>query len=525
MTSAFDKIVDDIQEQNILISNENVSKTILNETNSETLSNENNEVCIVTTGSVDAGKSSFIGVIAYGELDDGNGLARAKVAKHPHEVSLGKTSDISTRVVRLNETQELVMVDLCGHEKYLKTTLFGITGYFPDYGILVVAANKGLLKMTREHMGILLYMEIPFIIVVTRIDIAPPQIYEKTISNIKKIVNRFKCRIKTLNNMNDFILTNKINKDEVDDLVDKDGELLNIKSVSIGIKNREQDALIAAEKVAKIMENNHKIIPCVTVSNKTGYGIDISKKILENLIPRTQSWTQNNELASGSIFFIDDKFTVKGVGLVVSGIVKGNTIIKHQKMFIGPYGGKLVPITVRSIHNNTEIEIDSLGNRHRGCLAVRVTDKKIEFGKPQIRKGMIVVSENIMNNICYQFKCSIKVLNHSTTISKKYSPVIHCGIVRQTARIILDEDQTLKMGDKEIVSFRFVDRPEFMEIGTKFFFREGTTRGVGDVTEVLSINDDPDPDPAPIKKRNANKQKFKRLRPNNKNSDHKINIL
>ena len=34
------------------------------------------------------------------------------------------------------------MVDLCGHEKYLKTTLFGMTGYFPDYAIMFIAANE-----------------------------------------------------------------------------------------------------------------------------------------------------------------------------------------------------------------------------------------------------------------------------------------------------------------------------------------------------------------------------------------------
>lgn len=67
---------------------------IIEQSDSPDNSNVKREVCIVTTGNVDCGKSTFIGVLAYGELDNGNGSARAKVAKHPHEVSLGKTSTI-----------------------------------------------------------------------------------------------------------------------------------------------------------------------------------------------------------------------------------------------------------------------------------------------------------------------------------------------------------------------------------------------------------------------------------------------
>lgn len=36
------------------------------------------------------------------------------------------------------------MIDLAGHHKYLKTTIFGLTGYAPDFAMLVVSANTGL---------------------------------------------------------------------------------------------------------------------------------------------------------------------------------------------------------------------------------------------------------------------------------------------------------------------------------------------------------------------------------------------
>lgn len=45
----------------------------------------------------------------------------------------------------LSRTQKLVnLIDLCGHEKYLKTTMFGMVGMVPDYILIVVGANFGL---------------------------------------------------------------------------------------------------------------------------------------------------------------------------------------------------------------------------------------------------------------------------------------------------------------------------------------------------------------------------------------------
>ena len=100
---------------------------------------------IAIAGSVDSGKSTFIGVTTKNILDNGNGLARQKVAVHPHEINSGQTSDISTRILENNNGNGITFIDLCGHEKYLKTTARGIAGYFPDYGCIVVSPQRGVL--------------------------------------------------------------------------------------------------------------------------------------------------------------------------------------------------------------------------------------------------------------------------------------------------------------------------------------------------------------------------------------------
>lgn len=43
----------------------------------------------------------------------------------------------------------ITFIDLAGHEKYLKTTIFGMTGHAPDFCMLMVGANAGIIGMTK----------------------------------------------------------------------------------------------------------------------------------------------------------------------------------------------------------------------------------------------------------------------------------------------------------------------------------------------------------------------------------------
>ena len=81
-------------------------------------------------------------------------------------------------------------LDLAGHEKYLKTTVYGVTGLFPDYGIVVIGANTGITRLTREHIGILFYLKIPFVVCITKIDIAPKHVYQLLCNRIKNFLSK-----------------------------------------------------------------------------------------------------------------------------------------------------------------------------------------------------------------------------------------------------------------------------------------------------------------------------------------------
>lgn len=90
------------------------------------------------------------------------------------------------------------LIDLCGHEKYLKTTMFGLSGLYPQYSMLVVGANMGVSRMTKEHIGITMALKLPMFVVVTKIDIAPDSIYQDTVNTLSKILRGSACNLKAM---------------------------------------------------------------------------------------------------------------------------------------------------------------------------------------------------------------------------------------------------------------------------------------------------------------------------------------
>lgn len=64
-------------------------------------------------------------------------------------------------------------VDLAGHERYLKTTLYGLTSGAPSCVILMVGANAGLIGMSKEHLAIALALSVPVVVCITKVKINP----------------------------------------------------------------------------------------------------------------------------------------------------------------------------------------------------------------------------------------------------------------------------------------------------------------------------------------------------------------
>lgn len=112
------------------------------------------EIRIAVVGNVDAGKSTLLGVLTKGGLDDGRGKARVNLFRHKHEIESGRTSSVGMEIMGFDAEGKVVgandgtrkaswkeivsgsrkvitFIDLAGHEKYLKTTVFGLMGGSP----------------------------------------------------------------------------------------------------------------------------------------------------------------------------------------------------------------------------------------------------------------------------------------------------------------------------------------------------------------------------------------------------------
>ena len=138
----------------------------------------------------------ILGVLTSGHLDDGRGHARSSLFKHKHEMDTGRTSCVGMEIMGFDSrgrqvvngvdeipigdqdavgndaaaavgftsaaaddgnshqnsghrrmgweeisaraAKVITFLDLAGHERYLKTTVFGMTGGAPDYVMLIV---------------------------------------------------------------------------------------------------------------------------------------------------------------------------------------------------------------------------------------------------------------------------------------------------------------------------------------------------------------------------------------------------
>lgn len=62
---------------------------------------------VAVLGNVDSGKSTLLGVLTQGELDNGRGRARLNLFRHLHEIQTGRTSSISFEILGFNSQGEV----------------------------------------------------------------------------------------------------------------------------------------------------------------------------------------------------------------------------------------------------------------------------------------------------------------------------------------------------------------------------------------------------------------------------------
>ena len=95
-----------------------------------------------TAGHIDHGKSALVQALT--------GIDPDRLAE---EKERGMTIDLGFAWLKLPGGREVGIVDVPGHERFVKNMLAGVGGI--DMAMLIVAANEGVMPQTREHLAIL----------------------------------------------------------------------------------------------------------------------------------------------------------------------------------------------------------------------------------------------------------------------------------------------------------------------------------------------------------------------------------
>ncbi|CAE7217171.1 GTPBP2 [Symbiodinium sp. CCMP2592] len=489
-----------------------ITALIRAQTSALSLLGQGDQVRICTVGNVDSGKSTLLGLLTQGLRDDGRGRARSSVFRHRHELETGRTSCVSTmtlgfdqigRVVNYKEDSEgvfrseepqhnagraeaqariaekasklITFFDLCGHERYFKTTLQGMVGLAPDYLLCTVDANRGELRgMVHEHLVVANALAIPTVICLTKCDVAGEGQRTSALEDVKKFMKQMGTPTFVVKDANDVVL--------------------------------------AAER---ILQGFTPIFLCSAV---TGAMIP-ELKLLLNVLPRRPPLQAPAALSlPGSEALqiqIDEVFPqVPGVGLVVSGRVLHGTARPNDGIRLGPIvdtSGDLVKdgfISLRLASIRAQDHpVEELRAGSSGTFALKASGKARDALTPKVlSRSKILVGTKSPLTPSRWIKASITVLQHPSSIRVRYEPVLHVGMTRQTARVMSMSDaegrpiSLLRAGDSAEVLFRWAHWPEIIEPGCALVFRENSVKGVGTVTWVGDFEE-----PGPKKRRSGSR--------------------
>eukprot|EP00924_Labyrinthula_sp_SR-Ha-C_P009621 maker-scaffold_22-snap-gene-1.48-mRNA-1 protein AED:0.02 eAED:0.02 QI:63/1/1/1/1/1/3/129/530 len=502
-----------------------------NETDIQNGFSDNKDFKLALLGNVDSGKSTLVGVLSRGLLDDGQGKARSFILRHNHEHERGQTSSVATELIGFSSSKQIIppsvlqsnqtalntaskhkpkvqhvkefneiaslskyrcsLIDLCGHEKYLKTTIHGLCGLGATCALILIGGSRGVQKMTREHIGLCCELNIPFFIALTKVDRWVDEISKEKKNGIKWGTKK---------------------KQEV--------EMRLVKILSkVGRKpfyiQKEEDLEKGKKMVFEKFRGSK--VPVFRVSSVTGEGIDYLRSFVQTLtqdFANSDTETATDEEKPWHEFLIDQSFQVAGAGLVVSGnLASGSTLSVGDKLLLGPskqgqfYSCRLnsiqrhcVPSKFTHLHQPSTLGLKPFAINIPKNKPI-IVEKHLK--KDLVDKGMVIIKQDeeeklniIEKNTTRFFEADVRILHHTTTINPGYCPMVHIGPIKQAGKFLIIRDKdgrkdiSARTGNKVIVIFEFRS-PVFLRVGSQLVFREGTATGCGSITKLLRQQDIP----------------------------------
>lgn len=387
-------------------------------------------VNIGTIGHVDHGKTTLTAAITKVlNMRDVHNKAMnyEDIDNAPEERQRGITINIR-HVEYETDNRHYAHVDCPGHRDYIKNMITGAAQM--DGAILVVSAPDGPMPQTREHVLLARQVEVPAMVV---------------------FLNK----------------TDQMDDPELIELVEMElAELLESQEFSADTPIVKGSALAAVESTS-------------TDPNAPEYA-----PILE-LMEKVDEWIPTPERETDKPFLmpVEDVFSIKGRGTVVTGRVERGTLTKGEEIDIVGLRDDIMHTTVTGIEMfHKELDSAQAGD-NAGILLRGTTREEVERGMVLAKKGSITPHK--------KFQCEVYILKkdeggrHKAFFSG-YRPQFYIRTMDVTGTITLPEGVEMVMpGDNVNMTVELIT-PVALEQGSKFAIREGgLTVGAGVITKIL----------------------------------------
>ena len=186
----------------------------------------NNNVIIGTAGHIDHGKTTLIKALSGIETDTTQ-----------EEKERGMSINLGFAYFDLPSGKRCGVVDVPGHEKFIKNMLAGVSGI--NLVLLLVDSREGIMPQTKEHIDILTLLGIEnYIIVMTKIDLVEEEYRELVKEDIREFIAG------TILENSPIIEVDSISKKGLDNLL----ETIDKKTEDIEAKNIERNARLNIDR-------------------------------------------------------------------------------------------------------------------------------------------------------------------------------------------------------------------------------------------------------------------------------------
>jgi elongation factor Tu len=392
---------------------------------------EKPHVNIGTIGHVDHGKTTLTAaitkVLAMKDMADFS--AFDQIDNAPEEKERGITIAIS-HVEYQTEARHYAHVDCPGHRDYIKNMITGAAQM--DGAILVVSAPDGPMPQTREHILLARQVEVPAIVV----------------------------------------YINKV--DQMDD-----EELLEL--VDLELRELLDSYEFPGDETPIVMGSALQALECDSDDPDAEEYKSIWEllRVVDEYIPNPQRQTDLPFMMS-----VEDVFSIKGRGTVVTGRVDRGTLLPNSEVEIVGLTDEIRKVVVTSMEMFHKILDKVEAGDNAGLLLRGVGRDEVERGQVLAKPGSITPHTEFMGEVYVLRKDEG---GRHKAFFNGYRPQFYIRTLDVTGEITLQEGVEMVMpGDNVNLRVKLIT-PVALEKGSRFAIREGgLTVGSGVITEIIN---------------------------------------